>query len=91
VIAAQRKHESNHRHGGPQSRLINVRCLPDIVAPELHFTLPRYYFKLVDDPLFANYGVHGLEDDTAARVAGIELARSVRQARPRVVGQLFDA
>jgi hypothetical protein len=52
--------------------------------------MPRYYFKLVDDPLFANYGVHGLEEDTAARIAGIEFARSLRQARPRLVGQLFD-
>ena len=47
-------------------------------------------FKVVEDPLFANYGVHGLEDDTAAKIAKIELARSVRQARPRLVGQLFD-
>jgi hypothetical protein len=52
--------------------------------------MPRYYFKLVDDPLFANYGVHGLEDGTAAKIAEIELARSVHQARPRLVGQLFD-
>jgi hypothetical protein len=69
-----------------------VRCLPDI-GTELLFSLlsmPSFILRLVEDPLFSNFGAHGLEDDASARIAGIELARSVRQARPALVGQLFD-
>jgi hypothetical protein len=48
--------------------------------------MPRYYFKLVDGHRVANYGAYDLEDDTAAQIAAIELARSVREARPELVG-----
>jgi hypothetical protein len=51
--------------------------------------MPRYYFKLVNGHLVANFGVHILQDDTAAQIAAIELARSVRQARPDLVGQRY--
>jgi hypothetical protein len=34
--------------------------------------MPRFYFKLVD-------GAHDLEHETAAQIAAIELARSIRQ------------
>jgi hypothetical protein len=37
-------------------------------------SMPRYYFKLVDGHLVANYGAHDLENDTAAQIAAIELA-----------------
>ena len=50
----------------------------------------RYYFKLVDGHLAANYGVHDLEDETAAHIAAIELARSIRQDRPELVGQHYS-
>jgi hypothetical protein len=44
--------------------------------------IPRYYLKLVDGHLVANYGAHDLEDDAAAQIAAIELARSVRELGP---------
>jgi hypothetical protein len=52
--------------------------------------MPRYYFKLVDGHLVANYGAHDLVDDTAAQIAAIELARSVREARPELVGHRYS-
>jgi hypothetical protein len=52
--------------------------------------MPRYYFRLADGHLVANYGVHEFADDTAAQIAAIELARSVREARPELVGQGYS-
>jgi hypothetical protein len=52
--------------------------------------MPRYYFKLVDGHLVANYGIHDLEDRTAAQIFAIELARSVREDRPELVGQRYS-
>jgi hypothetical protein len=52
--------------------------------------MPRYYFKLVDGHLVANYGAHDLENDTAAQIAAIELARSGREARPELVGHRYS-
>jgi hypothetical protein len=52
--------------------------------------MPRYYFKLVDGHLVANYGAHDLEDDTAAQIAAIELARSVREAKPELLGHRYS-
>jgi hypothetical protein len=49
----------------------------------------RYYFRLADGHLVANYGVHELPDDTAAQIAAIEFARSVREVRPELVGQRY--
>jgi hypothetical protein len=49
--------------------------------------MPRFYFKLVDGHLVANYGVHELDDETSAQIAAIELARSIRQERPELVSQ----
>jgi hypothetical protein len=49
--------------------------------------MPRYYFKLVDGHMVANYGVHDLQDDTAAQIAAIALARSVREAHPELIDQ----
>jgi hypothetical protein len=46
--------------------------------------MPRYYFRLADGHL-----VHELPDDTAAQIAAIELARSVREVRPELVGQRY--
>jgi hypothetical protein len=47
--------------------------------------MPRYYFRLADGT--SNYGVHELPDDTAAQIAAIELARSVREVRPELIGK----
>jgi hypothetical protein len=33
--------------------------------------MPRYYFRLADGHLVANYGVHQFADDTAAQIAAI--------------------
>jgi hypothetical protein len=52
--------------------------------------MPRYYFRLADGHLVANYGVHVLADDTAAQIAAIERARSVREERPELVGQGYS-
>jgi hypothetical protein len=52
--------------------------------------MPRYYFKLVDGHLVANYGVHDLEDDTVAQIAAIALARSIREARPELLGRHYS-
>ena len=52
-------------------------------------TMPRYYFRLADGHLVANYGVHQLADDTAAQIAAIELAHSIRAERPELVGQNY--
>lgn len=52
--------------------------------------MPRYYFKLVDGHLVANYGFYDLEDDTAAQIAAIELARSICKERPELKGQGYS-
>jgi hypothetical protein len=52
--------------------------------------MPRYYFRLADGHLVANYGVHELADETAAQIAAIELARSIREERPELVGQGYS-
>jgi hypothetical protein len=49
--------------------------------------MPRYYFKLIDGHLVANYGAHELDDITAAQIAAIRLARSIRDDRPELVGK----
>ena len=53
-------------------------------------TYGRYYFKLFDGHLVTNYGVHDLDNSTAAQIAAIELARSIRQERPELVGQRYS-
>jgi hypothetical protein len=52
--------------------------------------MPLYYFKLVDSHVVADYGTHELEDDTAAQIEAIKLARSVREVRPELVGQHYS-
>jgi hypothetical protein len=52
--------------------------------------MPRFYFKLVDGHLVTNYGAHDLDDETAAQIAAIELARSIRQERPELVGRGYS-
>jgi len=49
--------------------------------------MPLYYFKLVDSHRVFDYGAHELQDETAAQIEAIKLARSVREARPELVGQ----
>jgi hypothetical protein len=57
------------------------------VAPDLlsQRSCPGIYFKLV-----ANFGVHDLEHETAAQIAAIELARSIRQDKPELVGHGYS-
>jgi hypothetical protein len=52
--------------------------------------MPRYYFKLVDGHIVANYGFYDLENDTTAQIAAIELARSIRKERPELEGQNYS-
>jgi hypothetical protein len=49
--------------------------------------MPLYYFKLVDTRFVSDYGVHELEDEMVAQIEAIRLARSVREARPELIGQ----
>ena len=49
--------------------------------------MPRYYFKLVDTTIVTDCGVHDLADQTAAQIAAIELARSLRDSRPELLGR----
>jgi hypothetical protein len=49
--------------------------------------MPRYHFKLVDSRIVSDYGVHELIDDTIAQTEAIKLARSIRSARPELLGQ----
>ena len=49
--------------------------------------MPKYYFKLVDTTIVTDCGVHDLPDETAAQIAAIELARSLRDSRPELLGR----
>ena len=57
--------------------------LPDVL-------MPRYYFRLADGHVAANYGAHDLVDNTAAQIAAIELARSVREVHPELVDRGYN-
>jgi hypothetical protein len=48
--------------------------------------MPLYHFKLVDTHIVADHGFHDLADETAAQIEAIKLARSLRTARPELVG-----
>jgi uncharacterized protein DUF6894 len=45
-----------------------------------------YDHKLVDSIIVADHGIHELDDDDAARVEAIKLARSLRETRPQLRG-----
>jgi hypothetical protein len=49
--------------------------------------MPQYYFKLVDTYIVSDHGVPELADEAAASEAAANLARSVREIRPDLVGQ----
>ena len=49
--------------------------------------MPLYHFKLIDTHIVSDHGVHNLTDKTAAQIEAIKLARSVRAARPELVGK----
>ena len=48
--------------------------------------MPRYYFKLVDTFIVSDHDAHDLPDEATAQVEAIKLARSLRKARPELVG-----
>lgn len=49
--------------------------------------MPSYYFKLVDSTTITDYDVHDLLDETAAQNGATELARSLRESRPELLGR----
>ena len=49
--------------------------------------MPLYHFKLVDTRIVGDHGTHDLPDQTAAQIEAIRLARSLRAARPELVGR----
>jgi hypothetical protein len=46
--------------------------------------MPFYHFKLVDTRIVGDHGTHDLADET--KIEAIRLARSLRAARPELVG-----
>jgi len=42
--------------------------------------MPLYYFKLIDSRFVSDYGVHDLQDGTAAQIEASKLARSVGES-----------
>jgi hypothetical protein len=48
--------------------------------------MPLYHFKLVDTRIVGDHGIHHLADETAAQIEAIKLARSLRAARPELLG-----
>jgi hypothetical protein len=51
--------------------------------------MPLFYFRLVDSDFVADHGVHNLPDETRAQIEAIELARSLREARPQLLGKHY--
>jgi hypothetical protein len=49
--------------------------------------MPKYYFKLVDTSIVIDYGLHDLPNDTTAQIEALELARSLREGRPELLGR----
>jgi hypothetical protein len=49
--------------------------------------VPLYRFKLVHTRIVGDHGIHDLPDETAAQIEALKLARSVRAARPELVGK----
>jgi hypothetical protein len=48
--------------------------------------MPLYHFKLVDTRIVSDHGTHDLADETTAQIQAIKLARSLRTARPELIG-----
>ena len=48
--------------------------------------MPRYRFNFVDTHTVGDHGTFDLADETAAQIEAIKLARSIRAARPELVG-----
>ena len=48
--------------------------------------MPFYHFKLVDTCIVGDNGTHNLADETTAQIEAIKFARSLRAARPELVG-----
>jgi hypothetical protein len=60
------------------------RALAEKLQIEL---MPKFYFKLVDSRIVSDHGVHDLPSETDAQIEAIKLARSLREARPELVGR----
>jgi hypothetical protein len=52
--------------------------------------MPLFYFKLVDTTFISNYGAHDLPDETAAQITAIEIAKSLRETRPELIGKHYS-
>jgi hypothetical protein len=48
--------------------------------------MPFYHFKLVDTRIVTDHGIHDLPDEKSALIEALKLARSLREARPELVG-----
>jgi hypothetical protein len=52
--------------------------------------MPLFYFKLVDTTFVSAIGVHDLSNEAMARTEAIEIARSLRESRPELVGKHYS-
>jgi len=52
--------------------------------------MPLFYFKLVDTTFVSAIGVHDIPNEAMARTEAIEIARSLRESRPELVGRHYS-
>jgi hypothetical protein len=52
--------------------------------------MPLFYFKLVDTTFVSAIGVHDLPNEAMARTEAIEIARSLRDSRPELIGRHYS-
>jgi len=52
--------------------------------------MPLFYFRLVNSDFVSDHGTHDLPDETAAQIAALELAKSLRETRPSLVGKHYS-
>jgi hypothetical protein len=52
--------------------------------------MPLFYFRLVDKIFVSDYGAHDLPDETAAQIAALDLAKSLRETRTELVGKHYS-
>jgi len=52
--------------------------------------MPLFYFRLVDTIFVSDYGAHDLRNETAAQIAALDLAKSLRETRSELVGNHYS-
>jgi hypothetical protein len=52
--------------------------------------MPLFFFKLVDSTFVSAIGVHDLPSAAVARTEAVEIARSLRETRPELIGNHYS-